>query len=282
MKFTTPLLSTLFTATALCATGGAAVAGSITETGETVGLALGAPLPEGVYFVDTSSYISRSNGVNAVVNIPVLAYSSPWKILGGTVWGYIAVPEAAVGIEPPAGSGYFASMYNDAWLVGLAWNLGNGWGFSNVVGGYSPMDQQLETKVGLGCNCWVFNERAALSYTANGWNLTAHVIYGVAGQDLEKHKQLTPDYVNYDLTFLKSFGKWEIGPVAYGSADASTPYSGYSQNSQFALGGFVGYSFGPIIVQYYMTHDVQQQNYGGEDTRAYLRFVVPLWNPKAS
>lgn len=272
------ILSVVFGAASLYAASGAALAGSITETGETVGLALGAPLPEGVYFVNTASYISRDNGVNAIVNIPVVAYSSPVKILKGTLWGYIAIPEVAVGLEQPAGNAYYASMYNPAGLVGLAWNLGNGFGFSNVVGGYAPMDGEVEEKVGLGCNCWTFNERAALTYAANGLNLTAHAIYGTSGEDLKTHIQTQPDYLNVDLTATKTFGKWEVGPVAYGSSDLNSAH-GSKEQSQFAMGGLVGYNFGPISTQAYMTHDVTQSNYGGEDTRFYLRFVVPLWNP---
>ncbi|PKU25187.1 transporter [Telmatospirillum siberiense] len=277
-RFKSAFLSAVFGAVSLCWAGVAALAGSITESGETVGLGLGTPLPEGVYLVDTASYISRDNGVSAIVNIPVLAYSSPVKILSGTLWGYIAIPEAAVGLDKPAGSAYYASMYNPAGLVGLAWNLGNGLGFSNVVGGYAPMQGDVESKAGLGCNCWTFNERAALTYAANGYNLTVHAIYGTSGEDLKSHIQKQPDYLNVDLTATRTFGKWEVGPVAYGSSDLTSP-NGAKEQSQFAMGGLVGYNFGPVSTQAYMTHDVTQSNYGGEDTRFYLRFVVPLWNP---
>jgi hypothetical protein len=259
----------------VCGFSGSAKAGSITETGETVGLALGATLPEGFYFVDTASYISRDNGVAAIVNIPVLAYSSNLKFLGGTPWGYIAVPEVAVGLEKPAGTGYYASMYNPALLVGLAWDLGNGFGFSNVVGGYGPMEGELEKHVGLGCNCWVFNERAALTYSGNGMNVTAHVIFGSADHNQTTHTQTQPDYINVDLTATKAIGKWEVGPVAYLSSDVSK-VNGAAEQSQFAIGGLVGYNFGPVVTQAYLTHDVTQSNYGGEDTRFYLRFIVPL------
>ena len=43
-------------AMALSAMSGAAYASSITQPGEQAGLALGAPLPEGVYFESTDSY----------------------------------------------------------------------------------------------------------------------------------------------------------------------------------------------------------------------------------
>ena len=43
-------------AMALSVASGAAYAGSITQPGETAGIALGAPLPEGVYFENTGSW----------------------------------------------------------------------------------------------------------------------------------------------------------------------------------------------------------------------------------
>ena len=58
-RFNTALLSAVAGGVLLCASGGVALASSVTEAGETVGLALGAPLPEGWYFLDTASYISR-------------------------------------------------------------------------------------------------------------------------------------------------------------------------------------------------------------------------------
>jgi len=253
----------------LCAAGGSAYAGSVTEAGETVGLALGAPLPEGWYFVDTASYISRSNkpDVEAVVNIPVIAWSTPWDAFGGHVEAYAAFPQDILNV----GGHYSSGFYNPALLIGEAWDFGNGVSFSNFVGGYAPMKAN-----GLATNNWVFNERAAISYTANDWNITAHVIYGIVGTDVVTHLHDTPDYLNYDLTFVKSFGKWSFGPVGYGSTDTST-YRGYTQQSQFALGGLVGYNFGPVNFQIYMTHDLTETGYTGEDTRAFLRWVVPLF-----
>ena len=40
-------------AATLCAAVSPVLAGSVTQPGETIGLAAGAPLPEGVYFVNT-------------------------------------------------------------------------------------------------------------------------------------------------------------------------------------------------------------------------------------
>lgn len=264
------LLSAVFAATALGAVHQAAQAGPVTEAGELVGLAMGAPLPEGVYFVDTASMVSLGNNYNTTlfVNIPVLAWSTPWRLAGGRVEGYIAVPELYEGVK---GSASTAGLYNPALLVGIAWDLGNGFGFSNFVGGYAPMNSPITR----GQNEWVFNERAALSYTANGYDLTAHITYGVTGssQGADQGEVQSPDYINYDLTATKTFGKWEVGPVAFGTNDLS---QGSSQHL-FELGGLVGYGFGPVTLQTYATHSLSaSDNYGSGDTRVFARIVVPL------
>ena len=88
-------------------------------------------------------------------------------------------------------------------------------------------------------------------------------------------------FINLDLTATKKFGKWEIGPVAYASWDLSSPIAGYSKQSQFAVGGLVGYDFGPVTLQVYVTTDVAQHNYGGYDTRGWGRIILPLGNPFA-
>ena len=79
-----------------CCIASSAFAGSVTQPGETVGLAVGAPLPEGLYFVNTGDWGNRSGVDTSVgVDIPVLAWSTPWTILGGRVQFLIAGPVAA-------------------------------------------------------------------------------------------------------------------------------------------------------------------------------------------
>jgi hypothetical protein len=51
---------------------------------------------------------------------------------------------------------------------------------------------------------------------------------------------------------------------------------GTLQDSQLALGGLVGYDFGRASAQVYLTHDVYQKNHGGNETRVWLRLVVPM------
>src|SRR5208282_398599 len=95
MRITSTTIASIVFGAALCAS--TAYAGSVTQPGETVGIALGAPLPEGVYFVDTGS-VGGYRGVDddkggLAVNIPVLAWSTPWSFLGGRIEAYAALPE---------------------------------------------------------------------------------------------------------------------------------------------------------------------------------------------
>ena len=302
-------------AMALSAVSGAAYAGSITQPGETVGIALGAPLPEGVYFVDTSSYGSaRSLGDDgwAGVTIPVVAWLTPWQILGGRIEAYVAAPLEEAGITqlPPVIVGnrivpqsvYVNGFYNPALLVGEAWGLGNGWNFSTWVGGYAPVDDNL----GAGHDAWVFNSRSAITYNADNWDLTAHLIYGALGNVQSGALQgfkASPDYVNLDLTATKTLGKWEVGLVAFGSWDVSGISAAangglpYKEQGQFAVGGLVGYDFAGISVQSFLTTDVWTEGYYNPtsqciaqtgfncnkayETRFWTCLVIPLWSPPA-
>jgi len=259
---------------ALTAFEAPAIAGSVTQPGETVGLATGAPLPEGFYFVNTADWGCRNTSPDSTclgVSIPVLAWSTPWTVFGARVQFLGAVPVAEVGV---ANSTYLYGFYNPFLAGQLAWDLGNGFGFSYLLGAYIGVN----TDVGFDSSS--LNQRFALSYTADGWNLTANLIWGIQADG--NTSTVNPDFLNLDLTATKTFGKWEIGPVGFYSTDLNNPVPFYQKQSQFALGGLVGYNFGPVILQAYLTTDVYEENYGGNDTRVWGRLIVPLGNPFAA
>ena len=64
-----------------------------------------------------------------------------------------------------------------------------------------------------------------------------------------------------------------------GPSDLNSPIAGYLKQSQVAVGGLIGKSFGPVILQAYLTTDVYEKNYGGHDTRLWGRFIIPVWQP---
>jgi Putative MetA-pathway of phenol degradation len=282
---------------ALLAAGGAAFADPVSPAGWTAGIALGAPLPEGVYFINTATYFERSpkSGtgaptIDAGVNIPVVAWATPLTILGGRVEVLGIVPELAVGVNPNAGVGSssWRDFYNPAGLVGVAWDLGGGFGFANYIGAFAPVNTALGNTLNLGGNYWTFLELATLAYNRDTWSATANFTYSSSGNDRSTGIHIQPDTAQIDFTITKHFNKWEVGLVGYGSTDLGDPWPlrtagglyGRKQ-SQFALGGLVGYNFGPVITQFYLTRDVAESNYSGYDTRFWSRVIVPLWNPDA-
>ncbi len=271
----TDKLKVLAAAVALCLFVTApAFAGSVTQPGETVGVPAGAPLPPGFYFVNTADWGCRNTTPNATcvgVTIPVIAWSTPWTIFGARVQFLVATPAVEVGVH---NANYLYGMYNPFFAGQLAWDLGNGFGFSYALGGYAG----VKSDVAFDSNS--LNQRFALSYTGDGWDLTANAIWGV-----QQHKvtsTINPDFLNLDLTATKKIGKWEIGAVGYYSTDLNDPFVGYLRQSQFAAGGLVGYNFGPVILQAYLTTDLYEKNYGGHDTRLWGRIIIPLGNPFAT
>ena len=273
-----------------------ALAGSVTQPGETVGLNTGAPLPQGWYAINTVDWGCRNTNPQHTctgLTIPVIAWSTPWTFFGGRFQLLAAWPAVEVGVQrtsSPVGTlqgDYFNGMYNPAVFGQLAWDLGYGWGFSYLLGAYFDYHSPVafsDTSL---------NQRFALSYTANDWAATANVIWGIHTESVTDRAQLSPcpasvavvsptglgcnpNFINVDLTIGHSFGKWQVAWVGFGSADLNSPVFGYQKQSQFATGGLLGYDFGPVVLQGYITTDVYEKNYGGRDIRGWARIILPL------
>src|SRR5262249_57287918 len=104
-------------------------------------------------------------------------------------------------------------------------------------------------------------QRFGLRYTGQGRNPPANLDQGIEPNPLHHRPQNGPcpapltmngcnaDFTNLDLTATKKFSNWEVGPVAFGSMDVSTPISTYQRESQFAAGGLISYDFGGARLQ---------------------------------
>ena len=287
MKINAKLVGAAMGALGMVAASGAAQAGSILAPGISTGLALGAPLPEGLFDVSILTWGSRSTtpATDLGAAAPAwLIWSTPWTVLGGRILFDVVTPVAHVAIGGPIGkslvnaSGMLDPLVDVMWK----WNLGNGWNFGVQEGVYLPVNNGF---TGLGVtaanNFATSQTVVAVSYLKDGWNLTATGIYGSGQNGRALAVNGSPAWFNYDLTAMKAFGKWEFGLIGYGSADVSAPYARYAKQSQFALGGIVAYHFGGIEVQLKYSHDVSQTNYGGYDSRVWTTFIVPLWVPEA-
>ncbi|MEE7506688.1 transporter [Methylobacterium mesophilicum] len=290
-----------------------AQAQTTTVPGEQVGLAVGAPLPEGLYAINTFTY-RRTDGRNdpdTAVNIPVLVWSTPFVPFGGRVELLVAPPTVFAFTRNPAGVRNKDISINVGTFVGGIWafDLGNNFGVSLLGGAYlndlngdrgsiitptgataTPVLPQLSS------NTYRFG--VAGSYTGDGWNLTANLtanIYDSPGRfPGQVGAAIGPirlsDSLNFDLTATKKFGNFEIGPIAYGTYnfDISQASAAAGNRGRFAIGGLIGYDFKIFTVQAYVARDVvtglQTANAFGRtrsdySTDGWIRFIVPLYSP---
>ncbi|RXF74403.1 transporter [Hansschlegelia zhihuaiae] len=268
---------------ALTATATAANAGTTAQPGETAGLAMGAPLPEGVYFVNTLDWGVRKNkgmpDTKLLVDIPVIAWSTPWTLFGGNIQLLAATP--MIHADLPGGFDPYG-FYNPLLAAKIAFDLGGGFGVSYLSGIYfNAGDRDIRVPA----TTW--RQDFAISYTGDGWNLTANLLWGITfGTSNYAAFNTTSNGFNLDLTATKTFGKWEIGAVGFGSTEYDRPdaLKGTPKTKQFAVGPLVGYNFGPVILQAYLTRDVYARGTGGsnnraKDTRFWSRIIIPLWTP---
>jgi len=262
-------------ATTLCLTTGLptlARAGSELVPGISTGIPLGAPLPEGLWSITIPTYGWRDSDPN--VNIGAVApawviWSTPWTFAGGVIMLDTVMPYANVDVE---NGPTFSGMANASIDMQVKWNLGNGFfgGFQSGI--YFP----IRSEVGNDYLSW--QGIAALSYLKEGWNLSSTFVYGTGALGSDGG----PAWFNVDLTATKKFGQFEIGMVGFGSTDLTTPYLGYQKQSQFALGGLIGYDFGIVNIQLKLTRDIYQENYGGDETRVWANIIVPLMAPASA
>lgn len=254
------------------------------QSGETVGLARGAPLPEGVYFLNTLSFGVRDTNPDArfLVDVPVIAWSTPWKIFGGNFQVIGALPNAHLSARGTGFDEY--GLYNPFLGGALAFDLGGGFGVSYLSGIYfNAGDKDLRVPA----TTW--RQDLAVSYTDNGWNLTANLSYGwtFATSNYSLFDS-TSNGFNLDLTATKTFGKWEVGAVGFGSYETGLPGNGYraatgGRAKQFALGPLIGYNAGGAILQAWVTHDIYAKNQNllgtkndGKETRIWTRVIIPF------
>ena len=109
-----------------------------------------------------------------------------------------------------------------------AWDLGRGWGVSYLIGYYTAIQGTISSSSNS------VNQRVALGYTANGWNLTTNNILGLVDHPLTNYPHGSPcpslpskgcntDFYNNDITATKTFGNWDLGPVGFYSTDLNKP-----------------------------------------------------------
>ena len=213
--------------------------------------------------------------------------------------------------SPPLGLNTCAwqSMFiNTVWQpLDLSWNLGGGW-FASV---YFSFQAPEGTKVVGIANpdFWTFSPGGAISYLSANWNASANLVYnvytasqgiamnlGAAGGGVFGTGYVSGNQFAGDLHALYKLGKWSFGPVGYfvvqttpdraggpgcGALAVAAPGLACANQSFAGVGGLVGYDFGPVDVQVWVTDTVVQQNTGESGWIVWSRLGFRLWAPEA-
>lgn len=266
----------------MCGTAQATIIG---QPGETMGLGLGAPLPEGVFLNELESYGKRDGSKAGLgVNVPIIAWSTPWTFLESRLEILYAAPFVHIdGTGNPNLDR--VNFYSQGLLFALAHDFNNGFNLFVSAGPRTP-DNFLQNNRGAAADL-----RAAVSYLANGYNATVSVNY--AGNFGGKSTGLVggvptgfDDNIFLDYTFTKKFDKVELGVVGTAYTDLGGPIAAHGR--AVAVGGLVGYDFGRFVVDAMVTREVAVANSGyglggKRETRGWLRLIVPIYvAPKAA
>lgn len=270
----------------------------LAQPGETMGVALGAPLPEGVFFVDLESYGKRDGQNNRLgVNIPIVVWSTPFSFYDTRLEVLYAAPFTHIDGQG-AGAVNRTDIYSQGLLFLMAHSFGNGFSAGILAGPRSPDNFTQNGRGVLG------DFRLSTSYVNNGLKAVLSFHYqgnfgGSKGVNAAMGYQGFRDNIFVDYTLTKTIGKVEFGvvgtaytdiggpslPAIPGGVIAGTPARG----GGVAVGGLIGYDFGKVTAQAMVTREVYVRNggyglglgLGGNnrdyETRGWLRLIIPLY-----
>ena len=279
------------------------------------------PPHEGLYFINTTDFASvsvygpdsKSTGtkLTAEVEIPELAWITPWKPLGADYAVAIAQPWVHIDLTPnlPGGltaqleplfgtspsishSGLYATFLTPAFL---SWHLPEHFfvAFRTDVyvpdGGWqNPLTHGIAGHLN-SLGFWAVEPSVAVSWLNDGWNASVKLYYDHNFRD--QHTDYTSgDAIGTEFTVAKTLGKWSFGLTGYTKTqiadDKGATYrlfeqiglSGPNGNryEDYAVGPTVGYNFGPVIVNASLDHSLSVKNGAGGD-QIFTRLIVPLF-----
>jgi hypothetical protein len=271
-----------------------------TKPGAFIGASAGAP-PPGIYMFNQiftyqanivgpgANNLTPFGGTNATggavtvhkqvwVDVQGFVFVPGWTFLGATYDAVIVQPWVSASLAPfgtgaaiPGGLSVIGMF--DTYIVPfeLSWKFGDS-GFNVKIGlaMYVP-DGNIIGPLGLsnvGNPWWTFQPELILSYLKDGWNISVFLYEEFMTRNFVDNYQ-NGDIFHVDFNVLKTIGKWTFGPVGYYVAQpnsdtpsAQNPVNGGRQD-RFAIGGLIGYDFGPASVSVWGTDEIWQRTRGG-------------------
>ena len=268
------------------------------------GLAAGALPPPGVYGVLDNYWVSYTwhdqngktvsgTGLSALVEVPIILWSTGIKILGADYAVAVAQPFDYTSYTPQgAGNGNWGT-FNTILIPGqLAWTFGD----FHVKAGLSVyLDDASSTMADLvkgrrlngglpsGNGYTTIQPDLGLSWLSDGWNLSAdlHLAFPSDATTANGYRYQTGDEFAADYTVAKTLGKWTVGLGLHqeNQLNADTLNGRTVPNSiatNFGLGPLVGYQFDGVSIMAEWNHNIYAANDVAGDIFN-LRLVVPFY-----
>ena len=258
-----------------------------TKPGALIGASAGMP-PPGIYMFNqvftyqtnlagpgvNSALGGAKTGVQVAADIQGFIFVPGWTFLGATYDALIVQPFLQTSVGQPV-PGQSSGIFNTYFVpIELSWMKigGTGFGVKTGLGFYAPTGtiQGVQGLSNVGSPYWTWQPELALSYLADGWNLTAYM-YAEINTANSRTNYTNGTIFHADFTATKTIGKWTFGPVGYYVAQVSddkcpigvcTVFNplGTLTNAQrfqvFALGGLVEYNFGPASLSLWATQEL--------------------------
>jgi hypothetical protein len=287
--------------------------GAVQKPGVTIGGASAGAPPPGIYMFDQfAAYQAKIVGPGAPPGGTVAHYGAAatgflwvpgWTFLGATYNAVLVTPFVMDSIGSPVNVQQ-DGMHNTYIVpVELSWKLQDtGFFVKTGLGIYVP-DGNISGPAGLsgeGTPWYTFQPEFIVSYLKDGWNLTANIFAEFNTKNTVTGYR-SGDILHAEFRATKTIDKWTFGPVAYYfgqvSGDTSSAFYGNAINTnrydEWAVGGLVGYNFGPVDLTVWATKEFTPNPTGGtaipgrdsavglEGYSAFLQLSYRLWAPDA-
>lgn len=263
--------------------------------GASTGAAAGALPPEGLYLDTTITFESGKlkNGSGDTAVTPAgktikatnqdiaatLLYVPGWKILGANYAMAVTQPYQMANTDfggegndgaTTSNKGFFNTILTPGIL---SWNLGNGFFVGTGVNVYvkgtghynsaysSGLGRNAVTGDSYANNYWTVEPSFAISYLADGWNLTMNNTLDFNSKNKDTGYQTGSIYY-LDLTATKKIGQWEVGAIGNfvqqfenDEVNGETVeavdgfYSRGNKAQHIAVGPMVAYDFGKATLK---------------------------------
>ncbi|WP_067735808.1 SphA family protein [Novosphingobium naphthalenivorans] len=269
--------------------------------GSTMGVAVGANPPPGVYIGTRSGFwearLKGDDGKdggqdNTLVDTAVQLMVVPRaEILGASYRAFVTVPvmynaqdRRAPFPEVLQGSEHKLGLGNiEISPVNLSWQVEPGVFVSTGLSIFAPTSGfDVSEAINTGGDFWTFTPSIGASYLRDGWNLSAGLAYFMNTRSGETDYRSGNEFM-LNATAFKDMGGWSLGPVGYWRKQVTSDdnngmaYGGTTQGKaeQAAVGLGFTRRFGTIEANLNVTQQVYTRN-AVDGTKVWLNILVPL------